>query len=343
MKTKNKTNSRPKPLHKRLGLAHKRHTGSPIAFKHSSFGALFFLLLLFAPHFIVTRGVNGVITSSGNVQVTATVPGPAPTTPAIITSPTSGTVTSQTITVAGTCGPDLLVKIFRNDIFAGSTYCSSSGTFSLNITLYSGRNDLRALNYDSLDQAGPASVTVTVTYAVPQSIINKTPLKAANLLLQADYRLRQVEPNIIAKWKFTLNFGAAPYNIEVNWGDENHDIKTLSGSGDFELQHTYGRAGKYRILITATDANGAKTSVQLAVTVNGETAHITTANATRQATPSPCSANTGNWWSQFNCRLSLALSQIWLPLYWLIVTVVGCMWVLSRVHKHENRHRNLAH
>ncbi len=332
MNKKSKKISATGQLRKKLGLAHKRHTGKRLKAHHTSYGVLFLLLLLFAPNFIITRGINGIITRSGNVVVTATVLGSAPTVPAVITSPTGGTVSTQNITISGTCGPNLLVKIFRNDVFAGSTFCNSTGNFSISITLYTGRNDLRALNYDNLDQPGPTSATVTVTYTPPTNIITKSPLKAINLLLTADYHLRQINPDTIATWEFAISFGSAPYNVKTNWGDNNAEVATLPKNGTFYLHHTYNQSGKYLIAVTVTDANQATTAVQLAVTVNGPEA-ITTAS-TDKTEATDCSTTIGNWFVKLSCRLkNIGLVNIWVPLYWLLLTIIGFLWLLHRLQE----------
>ncbi len=102
-------------------------------------------------------------TKSGSVNITAQVNGPAPATPAVITSPSNKTVSKVTpIVVSGTCGPGLTVKVFNNGELAGTTTCSLSGEFTVNLVLNIGKNVLTALNYDTLDQAGPASPSVSV-------------------------------------------------------------------------------------------------------------------------------------------------------------------------------------
>lgn len=101
-------------------------------------------------------GVQGVLGSS------------PPTQGATITIPSSGQVfTSNPISVSGLCPTNLLVKLFTNNVFVGSVLCTS-GSYSIKIDLFSGRNDLVTRVYDALDQAGPDSNTVTVTFNSPQ-------------------------------------------------------------------------------------------------------------------------------------------------------------------------------
>ena len=68
------------------------------------------------------------------------------------------------VTVTGLCPDGLLVKLFKNNVFAGSVDCTK-GSYSLKIDLFTGQNDLVARVYDSLDQPGPDSSIVRVRFA----------------------------------------------------------------------------------------------------------------------------------------------------------------------------------
>jgi len=291
------------------------------------------LLLLLAPLFVIHRGVHGAVTSSGTVQVSAKVPGPAPTTAAVITSPANNTTTTNAdITVSGTCGADLTVKLFRNGIFAGETFCDSAGQFSLPITLYSGRNDLTALNYDDLDQAGPASPVVTVTYQIAEPSVTKTPINVgrnANLLLDADYHLRQIEPGIEATWQLTINFGSPPYHTHIDWGDTTSSDLSVITNGTFSISHSYNEPGKYKILISLHDSQGAATQLQLVVVVNGEPV------GTGQTAISPCSPTKA---SALFCNLQNHSSSIISPpLYWLLLGLLATLWLNAQYHRWHRR------
>src|SRR3954471_12928371 len=101
---------------------------------------------------------------SGSVGLQGEIPGSPPTTGATITVPGNGQNFSTTpITVAGICPKGLLVEIFKNNVFGGSTECAT-GSFSLQVDLFDGRNDLVARVFDSLNQSGPDSATVSVNY-----------------------------------------------------------------------------------------------------------------------------------------------------------------------------------
>lgn len=103
------------------------------------------------------------VSVSGSLNVTATVLPSAPTTQAVITQPASGSrVQTTPMVLMGTCGAGLLVRVFNNDVLAGSITCSDQGDFVMNITLEIGENVLTSLNFDAFEQAGPNAPSVTI-------------------------------------------------------------------------------------------------------------------------------------------------------------------------------------
>ena len=101
---------------------------------------------------------------SGSVGLEGTISSPPPTRGATISSPVSGrSYTELPVTVSGLCPQGVMVKLFSNNIFVGSVKCDN-GSYSLQIDLFSGQNELIARVYDDLDQAGPDSNLVQVTF-----------------------------------------------------------------------------------------------------------------------------------------------------------------------------------
>lgn len=110
------------------------------------------------------------ITDSQSLQVTAFVPLNPPTIQAVITSPASQSRFKTTpLVVRGTCQAGLLVRINNNGVLAGAITCSVDNDFGMNITLQIGENKLTALNYDNLDQPGPASPAVIIMVDAPST------------------------------------------------------------------------------------------------------------------------------------------------------------------------------
>ena len=196
---------------------------------------------------------------SGSIGLEGKISTAPPKTAATIAVPSSGaTFTTVPITVSGLCTTGLLVKIFSNGIFVGSTVCSG-GSYSLKVDLFAGRNDLVARVYDALDQAGPDSNTVTVTFNDAQFLRFGTQLS-----LTSPYGERGAPPGTELDWPVLLSGGVGPYAISTDWGDgTSAELVSSSVSGTITLKHTYKTAGIYTVVVKATDKNGAVAFLQL--------------------------------------------------------------------------------
>lgn len=99
-------------------------------------------------------------------DVTAKVSAPLPGSPAFITSPYDGQHVSEAlITVSGTCPSASYVTIYRDGVLSGMSPCTSN-TFSLQLNLVPGANQLLAKVYNMTNDEGPASPPITVFYDV---------------------------------------------------------------------------------------------------------------------------------------------------------------------------------
>jgi hypothetical protein len=99
-----------------------------------------------------------------SITVSATVPAPPLTDPAVITSPLDGSSTaSQDITVAGNCPDNSYVNVSDNGYVVGSYNCASN-TFEIGMELTLGSNQLQAQDYNITNSAGPTSSAITVNY-----------------------------------------------------------------------------------------------------------------------------------------------------------------------------------
>src|SRR4051812_9527377 len=111
-------------------------------------------------------------TAAEDLTVRAEVHAPPPTGPATITSPADGShFSSVPIQVTGTCpsdGSGAYVKLYRDNVFSGSTLCQGDNTFHLTSDLFPGKNNLIARIFNITDDPGPDSVAITVYYDVPQ-------------------------------------------------------------------------------------------------------------------------------------------------------------------------------
>ncbi len=158
-----------------------------------------------------------------------------------------------------------MVKLLSNNIFVGSVKCSG-GSYSLQIDLFSGANDLVARVFDDLDQAGPDSNIVRVTFNDAQ-FSNMGP----RVSLTSNYARLGANPGQNLSWPIILSGGVGPYALSVDWGDGKPlTLKSLPFTGNFNIDHVYDAAGVYRVVVKVTDANGVSAFLQLVGVANGE-------------------------------------------------------------------------
>jgi hypothetical protein len=200
----------------------------------------------------------------GAVGVEGTVPGNPPTSAPTISVPKTGQAfNSLPITVSGLCQTGLLVEVFKNNVFAGSVTCVGS-SYSVQIDLFSGQNNLIARQYDALNQASPDSNTVIVTFN------DGSGLTGSRVSLTTAFAKRGALPGSTLTWPLTLSGGQGPYALSIDWGDKSQlDLISRSIPGDFEIEHIYKQAGVYNITIRATDANGFIAFLQVVGIGNG--------------------------------------------------------------------------
>lgn len=241
-------------------LSSNYHSGRLLPHHHTSYGVLALVLVIFGFLLLQITKVQA-LTESGSISLSGIVYGPPPTIPATILSPTDGESFSvSTITVSGSCGPGLLVKIWRNSILAGSTVCGLDGTFSLQISLTPGTNVLRARNYDFQDQVGPDSPDVTVFYKITQLALAPTtpqaPAPSTSFIITSPYVHKVTTPNTSLDWPFEIIGGLPPYAVLIDWGDGETSLISIKDPGKFVAKHIYRKSGTYKIRLKATDAAG---------------------------------------------------------------------------------------
>lgn len=201
---------------------------------------------------------------SGSVGLEGRISSPPPTVGATISTPRDGqTFTDLPVTVAGLCPGDLLVKVFKNEVFAGAVQCNN-GSFSIQIDLFTGLNELVARVYDELDQAGPDSNIVRVTFN------DGRPGAGSRVGLTSNFAKRGANPGATLTWPIILSGGQGPYAISVDWGDGMlPDLSSRTLAGPFNIEHIYDSPGVYNIVVKAVDANGGVAYLQLVGVANG--------------------------------------------------------------------------
>jgi len=300
-----------------LKLSHHHHSGRLRPHEHTSYlplGVLLFVVGFALSAFTVSAASPGP--ESGSVGLTGTVPGKPPTVASTILTPRNQQhFSTSPITVTGTCPANTLVELYKNNIFAGSTICSESGKYSVEIDLLIGQNILISRVYDALNQAGPDSDPVTIFYdALPAQADALTSLDfGSQLVLGTDAVFRGIFPDDEMNVPIDIIGGAPPYAVNVQWGDSTNKVVSRSDNVGFTTTHIYKKAGNYQVNFQATDAAGHVAFLSVAAIVNGQPDAALAAGTTPTTT-----AN--------------RLLVLW-PLYTSAVAVVASFWFGERREK----------
>jgi hypothetical protein len=301
-----------------LKLSHHSNTGRFSPHDHTSYLPLAILLLVVG--FALT--IYSVSAASpppqeGSVGLTGTVPGPAPTTAATITKPNDQQHTSTSpINVSGSCPKDTIVEVFKNEIFTGSTACTDSGTFAIDVDLLFGKNEIVARVYDALNQAGPDSNLITIYYDIlagqpgPLSSFN---FGGSQLLLNTDAVYRGVFPDKEMQMPIDILGGTPPYAVNVQWGDTNNKVIPRPDNTSFTTAHTYSKPGVYQVSLQASDTKGRVAFLGVAVVVNGQPSTGTGSSSTPGSPPNQ-------------------LLLLW-PVYTAIIGILISFWLGERREK----------
>jgi len=260
----------------------------------------FTALIIFPNHsFAITNPQTNGVGLQGEVAA------PAPTVAASIVSPANGAnFTAVPMTLTGSCPANTLVKIFKNGVFGGAVACQA-GAYSIQVDLFSGQNELKATVYDSLNQAGPDSKTITVNY----TNVVANPALSSLVTLTSNFGQRGANPKQELVWPIIISGGNAPYAVSVDWGDLSPaDVYSQTAVGQFTIKHTYQQAGLFKVLIKAVDQNGVSAFLQLSGVANGQVVQSSVAGASTTKTPSVSSVT----WQVFAFSFSAIIVTFWL-------------------------------
>ncbi len=261
---------------KRKPLLPKGNTGKVRGHEHTAYISLTILLLVVG--LCLSTFTVGAWErpgpAAGSIGLTGVMPGKPPTKGATIVTPTTGQSFTQTpVVISGTCPTNTLVEIFKNDIFAGSTPCGNDGKFSIETDLLIGSNILIARVYDALNQAGPDSNSVTVSYNPGLSAasgLTSLNFGGPQLIINTDAVFRGAFPNKEMTIPIDILGGRAPYAVNIQWGDSTNKVVSRPDNASFRVPHTYAKAGTYQLSIQATDADGRVAFLTVASIVNGQ-------------------------------------------------------------------------
>lgn len=271
---------------------------------------------------VTYKGVQAVENpQSGATGLQGKISAPPPTTGATISTPRDGQSTSNIpVTVSGICPKGLLVKLFKNNVFAGSVDCAS-GSFSMLIDLFNGQNQLVAKVYDALDQSGPDSNLVNVTFT------DNTRAQVGRVGLTSNYAKRGANPGQALTWPIILSGGVGPYAISIDWGDgKTADLKSVAFPGSFDIQHTYENPGVYNIIVKATDTTGGTAYLQLVGVGNGPLSQTT----------DPSNTATTNMSSQTITKTRI----LWEPAAMIVPFILFTFW-LGKKHELKSLKRKI--
>ncbi len=238
------------------------------------------LVLLSAPPTNALNPLPNPDPKPGSYGLEAIKKKPAPAQGATITTPGNGaSFTSSPVAVNGICPDGLLVQVLNNGVMVGSVMCEN-GSFSIEVSLFAGTNELSAMVYDEIDQSGPVSNTVTVTYTD-----TRFTAFGALITLTSAYGRRSAAAETQLTWPLQLSGGTGPYAFSIDWGDGGSlELKSQPLSGIVSIAHVYKKAGIYRVNIKASDVNGVSAFLQVIALSNGQVeANTETATATPEA------------------------------------------------------------
>jgi len=202
----------------------------------------------------------------GSYGLEATKTQPAPTVGASISTPGNGaSFTTSPTTVNGICPTGLLVQVYNNNVMVGSVMCVNN-SFSLQVSLFAGTNELSATVFDDLEQAGPVSNIVSVTYTD-----TRFTAFGALVTLTSSYGRRSAAATSELVWPLQLSGGSGPYAFSIDWSDGGStELKSQSLAGLVPISHVYKKAGIYQVNVKVTDVNGVSAFLQVIALANGQ-------------------------------------------------------------------------
>ena len=295
-----------RPLLKHFRLIEHKHTGSVLHVRHSSHLALFLILVFVGFFLVISQNLTVALppAQTGTVTVGLVVTGPPTSDGALITSPVDGTAINNInpLNVSGTCVAASFVVVYNNGDLAGSTICTPSGTFALTVQLAIGNNILTALNFDSLNQAGPATPSITVIFKSEETLpevvtpilpdnpviipgVTKSPSDCdqyeqnGKLEIGGEPRIavvcvpRTVDANQDHKIGILVWGGQPPYAINFKWGSGDTTLVSMDAPGYRAVKLRYASSGVYNINIQLTDKTTKAATGTSAVEVTGGTSN----------------------------------------------------------------------
>lgn len=286
--------------------------------------------------------------AADSYTVNATVPAPILDIGATIVSPSNNsTLTTSPVMVSGVCPSGSYVNVFVNNSFAGTALCAGNNTFSVEVSIYPGTNNINAQDYNILNVAGPKTPTTTITYnppAVPSQsassgtgstpTISPAVLSAAAaappISLTSSFQYQTFTTDNKFTWPLDLEGGVPPYKVHIVWGDGQTSDLVFKTDPVFYINHVYKTNGYYAIKVFSSDSDNQTHMVQLAALIkqpgsssifsaNGQGGSSAGNSNGTQFVPPPPQGGTGSISS------TLYVSRNWLWVAWPSIGVVALM------------------
>ena len=257
-------------------LHHRKHTGKLIHHRHTSYWALALLVIASG---ISTLSIDRMVRAD-TLGVSATVPAPIPPTAAVFHAKFNSLKTTQSaLTITGECPvitPAVIIALYSNSSFLGSSVCQNDGTFSVDALLFEGEQTITAQVVTITGQTGLTSDPIVITYTPPSPPVADSPqtqTPAASLYSGASiHRLAQggapfiyiqaAKPFIIyrvglpATVSFRIDGGTLPYTVTIAWGDGDTMSQTITDSDEHTYQHLFMGDTSSPATVTVTDSVG---------------------------------------------------------------------------------------
>jgi hypothetical protein len=237
-----------------------------------------------------------------NLSVSAGVAYDIPYVAATFVSPSANFQTnSNTIRLTGTCQvvqPFSVVTIWRSSGQIGSVICSG-GSFSIDIGLILGVNQLTARTSNASDVFGPDSIVLVARYEPAAKTVDPTPNPFQNISLNnSGLTVTSSKPyvqtssdSLELNATLSIDGGDSPYKVHIRWGDGSTKESSQTGKSIL-LNHTYPGPGSYQIEVTVSDKFSNSALHVLTVYVLGES---TVNKVAASATVIKSVAKTSKW------------------------------------------------
>ncbi len=293
------------------------------------------LALFVASH--PARAINALPTPDpkpGSFGVEATKKQAPPSIAPTITTPGNGSSFSTSpITVNGVCQTDLLVQVYNNGVMVGAVMCKGN-SFSIQVSLFAGANELTAIQYDDLEQASPVSNTITVNYT-------DTSFTAfgQQISLTSSYGRRAAPAGSMLSWPLQLSGGTGPYAFSIDWGDGSKpQLMSQALAGIVTISHEYKKAGIYIVNISVTDVNGVKGFLQVIAVASGK---VDSATAAQTGDTPQALSGARILWLPYIILLLLLLPTYWLGRRSMLVSIRNKMLKERAAYENDKSHTSV--